>query len=132
MAQIYSRVYTKEIKLGRREQLIMLEIEKDHIDTASSFVEYMEENYGFSRSSTWYCLNRLREQGLAEFANKEQMGKPLSLTKQGLAELGKLQVNRNELVNSFSNSFLEEGGTYTAGTRYLPVHIRNRDYALYR
>jgi hypothetical protein len=104
-------VYTKEIKLSRREQLIMLEIDKDLIDTASSFVDYMQGEYGFSKSSTWYCLNRLKEFGLADFANKLEQGKPLTLTKHGILELEKFENGRNEIVASFSNSFLAKLGS---------------------
>ncbi len=106
MAQIYTSVELKRFKLSRREQLILLEIGKDRIDTASSFVDYMQENYGFSKSSMWYCLNRMKEFGVAEFANKAEHGKPLCLTKIGLSELAKLEVSRNEIVTRFTTSFL--------------------------
>lgn len=132
MAQIYSRAYAKELKISRREQLIMVEIDRDRIDTASSFVEYMEDTYGFSRSSTWYCLNRLKEEALVEFANRDEMGKPLSLTKQGLAELSRLQVSKNELVTHFSNSFIEDMQKVGARQAYVPEYMRSRAYALYR
>jgi DNA-binding PadR family transcriptional regulator len=102
---VYSRVY-KDIKLGRREQLLLLEIGRDRIDTASSFVDYIRDMYGFSKSSVWYCLNRLRDFGLVEFANKDEIGKPLSLTRQGLTELARVEPGRNEIIMRFSNSFL--------------------------
>jgi len=103
---LYSRVY-RDIRLSRREQLMLLEIGEDLIDTASGFVDYMREAYGFSKSSIWYCLNRLKEFGLVEFANREELGKPLRLTKQGLGELTRLDGSKNELIAHFSNSFME-------------------------
>ncbi len=111
MALVYSRFVDKETKLSRREQLIMLEIGKDRIDTASSFVDYMEENYGFSKSSIWYCLNRLKEHVLVEFAHRNEQGKPLCLTKTGITILGKLEPSRNELVTQFSSTFLNRMGS---------------------
>ncbi|MDE1871015.1 MAG: hypothetical protein KGI06_02130 [Candidatus Micrarchaeota archaeon] len=105
MAQIY-RVEFSKSKLSRREQLLMFEIDRDTIDTASSFVDYINEEYGFSKSSIWYCLNRLKDSGLLEFANKTEHGKPLCLTKQGLSQLGTIKGSRNEIVTEFSNSFL--------------------------
>lgn len=122
MAQIYTSVELKNLKLSRREQLIMLEIGKDRIDTASSFVDYINENYGFSKSSIWYCLNRLKELGVVEFANKTEHGKPLCLTRHGLSELGKLGSAGNEIVAEFSNSYLNKLQNSIAnryGSRYF-------------
>jgi hypothetical protein len=84
----------------------MLEIGRDRIDTASSFVDYMQDHYGFSKSSTWYCLNKLKVEELIGFANKAEQGKPLSLTKAGLSELGRFENSRNEIITQFSNIFL--------------------------
>lgn len=128
MAQIYSRVYTKEIKLGRREQLILLEISKDKIDTASSFVDYLQDNYGFSKSSSWYCLNRLKEFGLVDFANRVELGKPLCLTKVGLAELNRLEGVRNEVLAYFSSSFLADQNDYSYKSNFR--YMQNNAYAL--
>lgn len=120
MAQlVYGRVELKKLKLTRREQLIMLEIGNDRIDSASSFVDYMNENYGFSKSSMWYCLNRMREHGIAQFANKGEQGMPLYLTDSGLSELGKFINERNEIIREFSNSFLKRmQDKQTNGMRY--------------
>lgn len=105
MAQIY-RVEFSKLKLSKREQLLMLEIDTDSIDTASSFVDYINEEYGFSKSSIWYCLKRLKEAKLLEFANKTEHGKPLCLTKYGLEQLRGMEGNKNEIVKEFSDSFL--------------------------
>lgn len=106
MAQIYTSLESRIFRLGRREQLIMLEIGKDRIDTASSFVDYMNENYGFSKSSTWYCLNRLKDLGIAEFANRMEH-RPLVLTRTGISELGKFETSRNSIIEEFSGKFLK-------------------------
>jgi DNA-binding PadR family transcriptional regulator len=86
----------------------MLEIGTDRIDTASSFVNYISEEYGFSKSSIWYNLNRLREMGLVEFANKEEIGKPLNLTKAGRDQLGGFERSRSELVSYFNRVLMQK------------------------
>ena len=63
----------------------------------------MNESYGFSKSSTWYCLNKLKEHGLVEFANREEPGKPLLLTKAGAQELCCVERSKGALLNYFSN-----------------------------
>lgn len=100
MAQYTTRVTFE--RLGRREQLLMLEIGRDRIDTASSFVDYISDSYGFSKSSAWYCLNKLRDLGLAEFANRDEPGKPLVLTKAGVQKLGTMERSKSELMSRFS------------------------------
>jgi len=90
-------------KISRREQLLVLEIGRDRIDTASSFVDYINSSYGFSKSSAWYCLNKLKEQGLVEFANREELGKPLLLTKEGEQALCSIEKSKGALLNYFSN-----------------------------
>ncbi len=118
MAQmVYGRVY-KEIRISRREQLMLLEIEEDFIDTASSFVDYMKDEYGFSKSSVWYCLNRLKGFGLVEFANKDEIGKPLSLTRHGLDELARLESIRNEVIDRFSGEFVQKMQSKSASANY--------------
>ena len=84
---VESREYAGGVKLSKREQLIVLEIGRDRIDTASGFVNYMEESYGFSKSSIWYNLNRLKEKRVLDFASKERHGEPLALTKVGMGSL---------------------------------------------
>jgi DNA-binding PadR family transcriptional regulator len=82
---------TKVSKLTKREQLVVLEIADDTIDSASSFVSYISESYGFSKSSVWYNLNRLKEKKVLDFATKDEPGKTLTLTKQGVHELRMLE-----------------------------------------
>jgi DNA-binding PadR family transcriptional regulator len=74
-------------RLTKREQLVVLEIAGDPIDSASAFVSYISESYGFSKSSVWYNLNRLKEKGVLDFATRDEPGKTLTLTKQGGQEL---------------------------------------------
>lgn len=118
VAQIDSVAQLKILRLSRREQLIMLEIGDDRIDTASSFVDYMHENYGFSKSSVWYCLKGLKEAGMADFANKAEQGKPLELTRNGRSGLAKIEPSRSIILAQFSNSFLETQKTGLLGRNY--------------
>lgn len=80
-------VIEKFSRLTKREELVVLEIGIDMIDSASAFVSYISESYGFSKSSVWYNLNRLKEKGLLDFATKDEPGKGLSLTRHGSQEL---------------------------------------------
>ncbi len=77
--------------LTKRERLVVVEIGRDMIDSASAFVSYMSEAYGFSKSSVWYNLKRLKEKGVLDFATKDELGKPLVLTRAGLAGLTALE-----------------------------------------
>ena len=124
---VYGRVY-KDLRLSRREQLMLLEIGEDSIDTASGFVDYVREAYGFSKSSIWYCLNRLKEFGLVEFANREELGKPLRLTKQGLGELTRLDGVKNEIIAHFSNSYIESIENRNNNT-YVESYLNRGIYA---
>ncbi|MGC8537845.1 MAG: MarR family transcriptional regulator [Candidatus Micrarchaeia archaeon] len=107
---VYYSVSAERSRLIQREQLILLEIGRDEIDSASAFVEYLGSEYGFSKSSVWYNLNRLKEKGLLDFASKDSVGKPLMLTQAGLSELGKLEPFRNKIAAGFSETLLNAGG----------------------
>ena len=104
---VQRRVYAKSLALTEREQLVVLEIGKDSIDSASSFVGYISEMYGFSKSAVWYNLNRLKEKGLADFASRDDPGKALALTRSGTDELVRLEPSRNRLIETFSQAYLE-------------------------
>ncbi|MCL4373380.1 MAG: hypothetical protein M1360_00510 [Candidatus Marsarchaeota archaeon] len=107
MAQLYSLEYKQ--KLSRREQLLVIEIGRDKIDAASKFVDYINEAYGISKSSAWYLLNKLKEKGIVDFASKSEIGKPLYLTRAGLAELSGVerQSLKNKITEEFSNRYLQ-------------------------
>ena len=83
----YSRVELElekeKVRLSDRELLVLNEIGPDQIDSASKFVDYMSDVFGFSKSSVWYTLNRLKERGMLDFASKLEVGKPLMLTGSG-------------------------------------------------
>ena len=83
---ITTRIQKVAARLSKRERLIVMEIGMDSINSASSFVGYISESYGFSKSSVWYNLNRLKEKGVLDFATREEPGKFLVLTKAGLGE----------------------------------------------
>ncbi|MGC8478780.1 MAG: hypothetical protein ACP5NE_02540 [Candidatus Micrarchaeia archaeon] len=88
MAQM---VITRELKKGsslsERERVVLAEIGKDEIISASSFVDYVSEQYAMPKSTAWYVLRKLKDKGMLDFASKEEVGKPLQLTRKGLREL---------------------------------------------
>ena len=103
MAQtIYSRAIAKEVALGKREQLLVLEIDRDVIDSASSFVDYISDEYGISKSSVWYNLNCLKEKGVVSFADRLHPGEPLMLSRKGVEQLVGLQGRRSSIIEAFS------------------------------
>ncbi len=87
MGQVAITTRVEKVSLTKREQLILLEIGNDAIDSASAFVGYLSEEYGFSKSSVWYNLNRLKEKGILSFASKDEPGIPLVLTRKGIDHL---------------------------------------------
>jgi DNA-binding PadR family transcriptional regulator len=91
------------LKLTEREQLVILEIGLDSIDSASSFVGYISETYSISKSSVWYLLNRLKEKKLLDFANKDEHGKPLKLTETGAEVLDHIDSNSKELMARYES-----------------------------
>ena len=98
---VVSRDDAKFSKLTLREQLVIVEIGFDKIDSASSFVEYISESYGFSKSSVWYNLNRLKEKNLVDFATREEIGKSLKLTDTGASEFLMLEKSQKVIVERF-------------------------------
>jgi len=92
MRGIYREYIKNSIKAlvrTRKEQIILAEIGFDEISTATSFVEYLFEKYGFSRSCIWYNLKKLKHKGVLDFAEKceSEVNKPLFLTKEGVGTL---------------------------------------------
>ncbi|MDE1855700.1 MAG: hypothetical protein KGH49_00465 [Candidatus Micrarchaeota archaeon] len=92
MRAIY-REYTEQKPVAvvkrRKEQIIIAEIGFEEIATATSFVEYVYEKYGFSRSCIWYNLKKLKHRGVLDFAEKSEseVYKPLYLTDVGVGTL---------------------------------------------
>ena len=115
MAQQFASRDACKIRLIRREQLILAEVGVDRIDSASSFVDYLCESYGFSKSSVWYNLKSLKRKGVLDFATKEEPGKPLALTAEGLSQFTALGSERNMLMEAFSSKEIAlemEGRSY--------------------
>lgn len=71
--------------ISEKESVILYEIGLDEIPTATSFVEYMSQEYSCSASGIWYTLKRLKQKGLVDFTErgKGERDKSLSLTEQG-------------------------------------------------
>jgi hypothetical protein len=72
------------------------------IDSAASFVDYISDEYGISKSSVWYNLNCLKDKGVIDFADKQHQGKPLMLTKRGSDQLDALARRRSAVLEAFS------------------------------
>lgn len=102
-------VDTIEGKLLGREKLILIEIGRDEIDSASAFVDYMHEVYGFSKSSVWYSLNRLKGKGMLDFASRDAPGKRLGLTGTGMAALPSVFQERKEIMQVFGGGAMVVG-----------------------
>jgi hypothetical protein len=99
---MYRGAQAKVELLSQREQLIILEVDRDVIDSASSFVDYISDEYGISKSSVWYNLNCLKEKGVIDFADKQHQGKPLMLTRNGAGQLDALARRRSAVLEAFS------------------------------
>ncbi|MCL5679795.1 MAG: hypothetical protein M1465_00415 [Candidatus Marsarchaeota archaeon] len=91
------------LRLTEREQLVILEIGLDSIDSASSFVGYISDTYNISKSSVWYLLNRLKEKELLDFASKDEHGKPLKLTGVGAEVFGHVDNGKKELMARYES-----------------------------
>ncbi len=100
---VYPSLESKSIKLIERERLILIDINTDKINSASAFVDYLSEAYGFSKSSVWYNLNKLKEKRLIDFASKDYSGKPLELTNLGVQQLRYIARRKNSILEHFSN-----------------------------
>ena len=73
-------------RLSDKAITLIMEIGFDEIATATSFIDYVSEKYGVSKSGLWYCLKKLKSAGLVEFTEKGGSYAPLGLTLKG-AEL---------------------------------------------
>lgn len=99
---VYYKVNSEKIRLSEREQLFLLEIGKDVIDSASCFVNYVCEIYGIAKSSSWYCLKRMKDLSLLHFNSKsEQIQKGLFLTQRGKNVLRSLSYTSLNDRNGF-------------------------------
>ncbi len=132
MAQTIASIADAKIpRFTEREQLMLIEIGKDVIDTASSFVNYMSEEYGFSKSSVWYVLNKLKSYGVVDFASKEEIGKGMSLTSRGLEQLRRMGPQRNTILDRFSDRFLCRQQEHQMVDRQAPAYMPQYEGAKY-
>ncbi len=103
MGQMVFSVEKGLLRLTEREQLVILEIGSDAIDSASSFVGYISDTYSISKSSVWYLLNRLKEKGMLDFASKDELGKPLRLTQLGRSTLEGINAKGKDLMARYES-----------------------------
>jgi len=75
----------ERVVLSEKEYIIIMEIGYGQIKSASAFVEYIFGEYGFSRSTVWYNLKKLKKKGLLSFSEKGEDQKPLELTRTGIS-----------------------------------------------
>ncbi len=80
-----------------KRMLIISEIGYDQIATATSFVEYIYEKYGVSRSTIWYNMNEMKKNGVLDFADKDNKNKPLALTRDGVTLLRSAHVKQSSM-----------------------------------
>lgn len=71
-------------RLSGKAATLIMEIGLGEIATATSFIDYVCEKYGVSKSGAWYCLKKLKKAGLIEFTEKGESYRPLSLTPVGV------------------------------------------------
>ena len=80
----YATTLEVSSSLSDKEVRMLSEIGLDEISTATSFVEYVCDKYSMSRSGAWYCLKKLKKEGVVEFTEKGEAFKPLRMTEKGL------------------------------------------------
>lgn len=77
--------YTLEVfRLRDKEAQMLAEVGIDWGSTVTSFVEYVCDKYELSRSGAWYCLKKLKKEGVVEFTERGEEYKPLRMTDKGL------------------------------------------------
>jgi hypothetical protein len=79
----YGEIYFKPQLFSDMENLVVVEIGEDVINSASGFVNYIVGEYSVTKSSVWNALNSLKERGIVDFADQGHQGKPLVLTALG-------------------------------------------------
>ncbi len=90
--------YTLDVKLSDKDAQLLAEIGMDWGSTVTSFVEYVCDKYEVSRSGAWYCLKKLKKEGVVEFTEKGEEYKPLRMTERGL-EAFRMRMNRDKAIN---------------------------------
>jgi len=74
------------LSLNKKQKFLLLEAYKlDRKTTVTRFVNYVCKQHGFSKTTTWYNLKKLKSLGLVDFGTFFSRGSALTLT-----EFGKL------------------------------------------
>lgn len=66
-------------RLNDKEKIILEEAAKNSTNV-TKLVCIISKNYGFSKTSIWYNLKKLKEDGLIEFGDSEKKGIDVKLT----------------------------------------------------
>lgn len=119
------RIDSSSKGLLEKEELTIMEIGLDEIDSASSFVSYISEEYKLPKSSVWYNLKKLKELGLLDFANKDEKGKKLSLTKSGVYMYHHIKDEKTDIMAKFYNKIMKADDEYTYNPMYNHIKVNH-------
>ncbi len=114
--------YNKKI-CNKCEQLIILEIGYDSIATASSFVTYISNVYGFSKSTIWYNLKNLKNKHILNFATRQDPKEYLSLTKSGARYFDIIQKQKLRITNYFNSKYTKKAMLVNHASEYYSTDI---------
>ncbi len=103
MAQVQVMLGKRSVTLTGREQLLILEISTDKIDSATRFVDYISGCYLICKSSVWHALKSLKKAGMVDFAAKGEACRPLTLTPVGIKQMSLLTVRKEEIIRKFEH-----------------------------
>ncbi|VVB76682.1 Uncharacterised protein [uncultured archaeon] len=80
------------LRFNDKAVTLIFEIGLDEVATATSFIDYVSDKYDVSKSGAWYCLKKLKKEGMVEFTEKGESFKPLSLTPKGIEIFRSLRI----------------------------------------
>jgi len=84
-------------RLNKKEKLILKEMCNNNGNHCiTKFVSFISEKYGFSRTSVWYNLRKMKNSGLIVFGSSEEKGIKARITMLGLLiENSEMYESRN-------------------------------------
>lgn len=87
-------------RLNKKEKLILKEISKNN-GNATKFVSFISKKYGFSKTSVWYNLRKMKDSGLIVFGNSKKRGIKTRITFLGLLVENKSMNNIREVYEQW-------------------------------